>query len=145
MMLLIDLLTNGLQCPLKVQALFPGALHTWVQRCFLRTFGRYHQALRMISTTNGFSLVQQILRSKDNLFALLNDHFDKGGEGEFPKLLFQFSSDRCVQPYMHMVQYKSSPTTDIVEKFCLWQIWGINQNSSVDLTTLFSYADTRRS
>ena len=112
MMLLIDLLTNGLQCPFKVQALFPGALHIWVQRGrHFGPFGKFHKALRMVSMTFFFALTQQILRSKGNLFALLNDHFDKGGEGEFPKLLFQFFSDRCVQPYMHMVQYKSGTTT----------------------------------
>ena len=29
-MVMIDLLTNGFQCVLNVQVLFPGALHTWV-------------------------------------------------------------------------------------------------------------------
>ena len=37
-MILFDLLTNGLQCPLKVQALFPGALHTWLLRSLHSTY-----------------------------------------------------------------------------------------------------------
>ena len=113
-MVMIDLLTNGFQCVLNVQVLFPGALHTWVWKpTYFKV--RIVQKLKFVVGINARMVSLKcslyrckrkpcsltILRIKENLCPLFDDHFSKGGEGQIAKLLFQFFSQPLVQPYMH--------------------------------------------